>query len=343
MRARGFVRRLAWLAVLAAPAASAAVPNESVDAIDHVLLWGRDIDQVSAVMAVKLGLQVRPGRNPAGVANRYVRMADGSYIELEGITRPDATMDPGMQADQAALHGGPGARTFGLRSTQLDRRRAGLLQEGFAPTPVFSASPNDPDGDGPSAPPRWRLFAFERDPLSSHLFFIDYAALAATTARVADARIAREHPDGAQALSAIWLLSTDAGADRRQFERMGFAGATPVRMPQLSAVGFCIPVGSKQVFALQPDGAGIAADALRRGGPQVLGISLAVADLGRAQRMVERGYETRLARYDGRLGEAFLAPTQADLGMFVEFHAVAGDAMARGCVSGRGEVARVGR
>lgn len=331
MRAGGLVQRLAWLAMLAVPVASAAAPKGPTDAIDHVLLWGRNIDQVSAVMAVKLGLQVRPGRNPAGVANRYVRMADGSYIELEGITRADASMDPGMRADQAALHGGPGVRTFGLRSSQLDQRRAALLREGFAPTPVFSASPDDPDGDGPSAPPRWRLFAFERDPLSSHLFFIDYAALAATPARVADARIAREHPDGAQALSAIWLLSGDAGADRRQLERMGFAGARPVRMPRLAAVGFCVPVGSKRVFVLQPDGDGIAADALRRGGPQVLGISLAVEDLGRAQRMVERGYETRLSRYHGWLGEAFLAPTQGDLGVLVEFHAVDRGVAAGGC------------
>lgn len=85
-------------------------PAGAVNAIDHILPWGRGIDQVSAIMAVKLGFQVRPGRNPAGVANRYVRMADRSYIELLAITRPDADMDPGMRADQAALRGGPGAR-----------------------------------------------------------------------------------------------------------------------------------------------------------------------------------------------------------------------------------------
>ena len=85
--------------------AAAVEPPDTTSALDHVLLWGRDIDQVSAVMAVKLGFQVRPGRNPGGVANRYVRMGDGSYLELEGITRPDADMDPGMRADQAVLRG----------------------------------------------------------------------------------------------------------------------------------------------------------------------------------------------------------------------------------------------
>jgi hypothetical protein len=303
------------------PAAVAQSRHGAIE-LDHILLWGRDIDQVSAVMAVKLGLQVMPGRNPDGVANRYVRMADGSYLELLGITRPDAAMDPGMQADQASLHGAPGARTFGLRSTELDATRAWLQGRALEPTAIFSASLDDPDGGGPSAPPRWRLFAFDRQPLSSHLFFIDYTRLDKTAARVADDRAARQHPDTARELSAVWLLSSDADVDRRQFERMGFTGATPVRIAPIAARGYAVPVGRKQVLVLQPDGAGIAADALRKGGPQVLGVSIGVADFPQAKRRVERGYEKELATYRGVPGDAFLAPTQDDLGLLIEFHAM---------------------
>lgn len=307
---------------LGEPGRAAVQSRPAPGELDHILLWGRDIDQLSAVMAVKLGLQVRPGRNPGGVANRYVRMADGSYLELLGITRPDAAMDPGMQADQASLHGGPGSRTFGLRSAPLEDTRVRLQQHGLRPTAIFSAALDDPDGDGPSAPPRWRLFAFDRQPLSSNLFFIDYATLRHTAARAEDERAARQHPDTARELSAIWLLSSDADADRRQFERMGYKGATPVRMPQIAARGFAIPVRRKRVLVLQPDGAGMAADALRKGGPQVFGVSIGVADLDRAKRQVERGYEKALAGYHGVLGDSFLAPTQDDLGLLVEFHAM---------------------
>ncbi|MDI9238267.1 VOC family protein [Lysobacter sp. LF1] len=289
--------------------------------IDHALLWGRSIDQVSMVMAMKLGFQVRPGRNPDGVANRYVRFGDRSYLELFGIERADAELDPGMQADQSSLHGAPGARTFGLRASNLEGTLALLKAQGFAPTPVFSASPDDPDGDGPSRPPRWRLFAFERSPLSSHLFYIDYSALEATPARVVDTRVAQEQPNGAQALTGIWLLSSDADADRRQLERMGFGGATPVRLRRIAAQGYRIQVGHKELLALQPAGPGTAAEALRDGGPQVLGISIEVQDIDRAQRRVERGYDVRIPRYQGSQGDAFLAPTQEDLGLLVEFHA----------------------
>ncbi|WP_057918368.1 VOC family protein [Lysobacter antibioticus] len=313
-----------WSALVVGMVPSVASAAESVadtTEIDHALLWGRDIDQISAVMAVKLGFQVRPGRSAGGVANRYVRMADRSYLEVFGLQRANAELDPGMQADQASLRGGAGSRTFGLRSSILDQAHKFLQQQAFVPTPIFTASRTDPDGDGPASPPRWRLFAFEPQPLSSHLFFIDYAALDATPGRVSDERIAPQHPNGAEALTGLWLLSSDADADRRQFERMGFPTAIPVRLSHIAARGYCVPVGHKRIFALQPDGPGAAADALRNGGRQVLGLSIAVADLDLAKRRVERGYETELARYRGALGDAFLAPSQDDLGLLIEFHA----------------------
>jgi hypothetical protein len=82
---------------------------------------------------------------------------------------------------------------------------------------------------------------------------------------------------------------------------------------------------------LQPDGAGVAADALRSGGPQVLGISVAVADIASARRQVERGYEKPLASYQGLLGPSFLAPTREDIGLLVEFHAGSGVAATSPC------------
>ncbi|WP_229678955.1 VOC family protein [Dyella caseinilytica] len=319
---------LIWISGLGQTAGATQLSAET-SSIDHILLWGRDIDQVTAVIAVKLGFQVRPGRDPGGVANRYVRMSDGSYLELEGITSSHPDMDPGMRADQAVLRGGSGSRTFGLRSWALDQARAFLLQQGLSPTAIFSASPTDPDGEGPSMPPRWRLFAFEHQPLSSNLFFIDYATGKVTPTRVSDDQVARTHPNSAQELSALWILSSDADADRKQFERMGFTGGTRIQIPQISAHGYGVPVGQKRIFFLQPDGPGIAADALRKGGPQVLGISVGVADFDRAKRWIERGYGEELASYRGALGTSFLAPTQGDLGLLIEFHAVSETATER--------------
>ncbi|WP_363796710.1 VOC family protein [Lysobacter firmicutimachus] len=304
----------------AGPAATPASPAAGSD-IDHALVWGRRIDEITSAMTVKLGFQVRPGRTTGGVANRYVRFGDRSYLELFAIEGANPQFDPGMRADQKALRGGVGAHTFGLRSAALDAAHDQLRRQRFAVTPLFTAAADDPDGDGAGHPPRWRLFSFDAQPLSSNLFFIDYAALAATPERAIDLRVGPQHPNGALALSGLWLLSADVEADRKQFERMGFTGMSPVRLPQIAARGYCVPVGGKRVLALQPDGEGAAADALRRRGPQLLGVSIAVADLQQARWRVERGYETRLPGYRGAWGEAFLAPTVDDLGLLVEFHA----------------------
>jgi hypothetical protein len=313
----------AWL--LSLGVAQAATPAPAPEApparLDHILLWGRGIDQITSVMAVKLGFQVRPGRDPDGVANRYVRFADTSFVELLGITRPDPKFDPGMKEDQQALKGGPGSRTFGIRASSLDTIRSSLQALHYAVTPFFAG----PD----SAKPGWRLFAFDRAPLSSNTFFIDYNAGYAPDqfdpTNADDYRVTREHPNGARALSSVWLVSGDAEADRQQLEKMGFGHAVPVKLPQVGAKGFCVPVGPTALLALQPDGTGIAAQTLAGGGPRILGVSFAVADLGRAQRWAERGYERKLPTYRGWFGESVLAPTQDDLGLSIEFHAMRAD------------------
>lgn len=307
----------AWL--LSVAAAQASVPKPATTTrLDHILLWGRSIDQVTSVMSVKLGFQVRPGRDPGGVANRYVRFSDSSFVELLGITRPNPEFDPGMKQDQQALRGGPGSRSFGFRTSSLDTLRHSLQTLHYAVTPLFAG----PD----SAKPGWRLFAFDQPPLSSNAFFIDYAADYAPDqfdpTNPDDYRVTREHPNGARELTSIWLVSGDADADRRQLENMGFGHAVPVMLPSVGAKGFCVPVGPTALLALQPDGAGLAAQTMANGGPRILGVSFGVSDLGRAQRWAERGYERKLSTYTGLFGDAFIAPTQDDLGLAVEFHAM---------------------
>jgi hypothetical protein len=310
----------AWLLCLGSAVAAeppAASANDGTR-LDHILLWGRGIDQATSVMAVKLGFQVRPGHDTDGVANRYIRFSDSSFIELLGVTRPDPKFDPGMKEDQQALKGGPGSRSFGFRSASLDAIHQSLQALHYAVTPFFSG----PD----SAKPGWRLFAFDRAPLSSNTFFIDYAANYAPDqfdpANTGDYRVTREHPNGARELSSIWLVSGDADADRRELEKMGYGHAVPVKLSTVGAKGFCVPVGPTSLLVLQPDGTGLAERTMASGGPRILAVSFGVADLERARRWVERGYEHPLATYRGQSGESFLAPTQDDLGLSIEFHAM---------------------
>lgn len=301
------------LMLAASPAAAAPVPPTR---LDHVLLWGRSIDEVTAILAVKLGFQVRPGHDSGGVANRYIRFSDTSFLELLGTTRANPDYDPGEKDDREKLKEQPGARSFGFRAAALDTIRTTLKALDYPVTPVFSG----PD----SKKPGWSLFAFERSPLTSNTFFIDYKADYAPDQRdptnAADHQVTRDHPNSARALSAIWLVSNDPAADRTQLERMGYGHARPVHLAALAASGYCVPVGPTALLTLRPDGPGLAADMLAKTGARILGVSFAAADLGRAQRWVERGYERAIDTYPGLSGRSFLAPTIDDLGMLIEFH-----------------------
>jgi len=308
---------LAFTLATATPSASVAPTPPT--RLDHILLWGRSIDEVTSIMAVKLGFQVRPGRDTGGVTNRYIRVADTSFIELLGVTRPNPDYDPGEKDDREKLKEQPGARSFGFRSAGLDAVRTSLQALGYGVTPMFAG----PD----SAKPGWHLFAFERAPLSSSSFFIDYKADyapdQADPTNAMDHQVTREHPNSVRALSAIWLVSNDPDADRKQLERMGYGGAKPVTLPSVGASGFCVPIGPTALLTLRPDGTGLAADMLAKSGPRILGVSFAAADLGRAQRWVERGYDRKLDLYPGLSGRSFLAPTLDELGLLIEFHGAA--------------------
>ena len=52
----------------------------------------------------------------------------------------------------------------------------------------------------------------------------------------------------------------------------------------------------------------------------IFAVSIAVTDLGRAQRFIERGYGESIKRYQGPMGEAISAPSRDQLGLIVEFH-----------------------
>ena len=147
---------------------------------------------------------------------------------------------------------------------------------------------------------------------------------APTPLELEDRAIKREHPNGARAWTSIWLLSSDLKSDRKAFERMGFTNLGEVNLPQVGARGTRLQAGPDTIIALAPQGDGIAAQALAKRGPHILGLSIGVKVIGRAQRLVQGGYGIKLEHYAGTEGDSILAPTYDDLGLLIEFHGLAG-------------------
>ena len=313
----------AALIASATPQAASAAQENPVGGLDHVLIWTRNIDQITSIMTVKLGFQVRPGGDFGdGVANRLIPFADRSYLELLYFTRPEAELAEEPREVFAATERGTMANMFALEAIDVEAASSQLRGRGWALAPD-SPMTYDPDGDGPQ-PARestWRTIGFQSPPLTSaNLFFIKYQRGPSSPVDEADRIVFRRHPNGAQRISAVWLLSPDAEAESEKLTRMGFNRAGEVSLPEQGLRGFRFDSAGETILALQPVGPVPAADALAQRGAHVYGLSIEVEDVGRARRIAEWGYGREMTTYQGLLGEAFAAPTSAELGFMLEFH-----------------------
>jgi hypothetical protein len=305
---------LAWLAAAAAPTADPVLG--SGHGLDHVMVWTRDAEGTTRLMGEKLGFAVRPGGDFGnGIVNRLVRFPDRSYLELLSLTRPGDKLKGDAADAFEFLSRGPGAESFALESTDLDAAAASWRAQKLD---LYPEEPivYDPDGPGPRPAQEGlfrTLFLKERALRSGDLFLVSYRHPAAA---------GPNHSNTAQGLTAIWLVTPDLRADSVRLEALGLRRVAPLAIARLSAHGFVFAAGRGKVLLLEPDGpGGRAAEALRMRPGRIFALSIAVADVEAAKRIVERGYHARLRPFRGLWGKSFEAPTQADLGFTIEFHA----------------------
>lgn len=326
-------RLLAALLIVAGAAASAqndrppsAAPDQLLGTgggLDHVLLWTREADRETATLSVKLGFQVRQGGDFGnGIANRLINFADQTYLELLFFTRPAAELPEDVLPTYRFTERGSGANNFVAEVSDIDATATFLRGRGWTLGPESPAT-FDPDGDGPRQPEPnlYRIAHFPTSPLaSSDLFFIRYRPFNFTPQQQADRAEFTRHPNGARRISAVWLLSANAGTEAEQLRRIGFRELGTVDLPHWSARGRRFAAARGSILVIEPAGPGSAAEALAARGPHFFGISVETGDLDRAVRLVRRGYGTAIETYTGPFGRSFAAPTRSDLGLTIEFH-----------------------
>ncbi len=307
-----------------APAAAAAPLFAADEGIDHVLLWTREVERDSAVLSDRLGFQVVSGGTfPDGVANRLVLFHDDSYLELLYLTMPLAEADPQILASVPFLRERDGSIGSGMQVGSLELVAERLTAAGFAMGEASAGTydPDGPDGPEPSQDSIFRTLGFVSSPIAGlDPFFVWYRPAPTPPDRQAHRAARRTHPNGALRLSALWIVTADAAASRGALVRMGYVPGREVALPHLGARGTVLTGGERAVLLVDPQAGGRAAEALRLRGPHVLGISVEVEDLEGARAIVARGYGVVPQRRPGPFGEAVIAPSQDDLGLFVEFH-----------------------
>lgn len=295
--------------------------------IDHVLLWTREVEQDTAVLRDRLGFNVVPGGTfPDQVANRLIYFGNESYLELLHFTVPLSELEPARLEDMKFLKERDGSIGFGIRVDDLERMAGKLAAVGLETT---DASPGSFDPDGPTGPKPaeealFRTMGFkERLIAGLDPFFVWYAPWPALTSEGrAQWETTTSHRNTAQRPSAVWILPADTATARSVLEKIGYTARRTFDMPQIGSRGTILDAGRTSIVLVEPQEEGLTADALRLRGPHVLGISLEVADLAAASGVIADGYGRSPERYKGAFGESVIAPSQGDLGLLIEFHAV---------------------
>ncbi len=295
------------------------------EGVDHILLWTRDVDEDSKVLGDKLGFNVVVGGTfPGDVANRLVYFGDQSYLELLYFTVPLSQLgsDGLKRVEFLALR--DGSVGFGIRADDLDKAAARVASAGLS---IGELSPGAFDPDGPQGPltesaAHYRTFGFDPPPIPGlDPFFVWYAPRPAQNVESRARRLATtSHPNTAQRLTAVWLLTEDPVASAAALNRMGFSTGRRVQMPQIEGIGTIFAGGRSAIVLVEPRGSGIAREALHLRGPHMIGMSLEVADLAVAKGALTSGYGRSLSAYTGAFGKSVVADARDDLGVFIEFH-----------------------
>lgn len=316
-----------------APDAHASLSLEPRDGVDHALLWTREIDHDTSVLEDKLGFTVTTGGTfPNNVANRLAVFSDETYLELLHFTVPLEQVSSSDSRGLDFLAERDGSVGFGIRTDNLDAAAARVAAAGLE-LDGLSPGDYDPDGsDGPltAAAIKYRTFGFKNAPISGlDPFFVWYAPRTTATGEGQPRRDARTaHANTALRLSSVWILTADPVASSTALSRMGFSRGERIGMPIIGGAATVFTGSRGAILLVEPRGRGVAATALQSRGPHVLGVSVEVSDLQLAQAITGRGYGRLPQIYGGPFGSAVLAPTQDDLGLFIEFHA-GGTASAR--------------
>jgi catechol 2,3-dioxygenase-like lactoylglutathione lyase family enzyme len=277
--------------------------------IDHVRVLVQDIGACQDVYRNTLGFNLTHADAVVyqeGSAHNTARLADGTYLELIGIANRERLLTARrwiidfLQDHQGAHSVGvlvPSAKLVSdhLQSSGIDAPIYNLFSSRPGDNPVLIVTPklaNLPDGA---------------------VFFLQYPQ------ESLERRSSLPPPENintARGILAVWIVVNDLNSASNDAKALGFR---PVRSQALGTTGREFETGRGKIVLLQgraPDGP--AARFTRDRGDAVVGISLAVDDLGQARELIEKNSKRIIESYPGYYGNSFLVPPELSCGTWIE-------------------------
>jgi Glyoxalase-like domain len=270
----------------------------------------RDIKAAQDVYRNTLGFDL-PGPEPyvfpEGSAHNGTRLSDGSYLELLAVVNQQKLLQVRPWIVNF-LRRHEGAHSVGLQVPSAKQVSDRLHSHGID-APIFSL---DTGGIKP---------ILLVTPTLAHLpegsiFFCEYP-------REALARRQAEAPstptNTVQGIVAVWILVKDLSGAVSDAETLGFRQMRPVESKILGAQGEEFETARGKIVLLRAKTTdGRAAQFVRDRGEGVMGVTLDVIDIPKAQTLIEKTVKRALPVYAGFYGNSFLVPAELACGVWIE-------------------------
>ena len=281
--------------------------------LDHVLLWSRDNMAAERELGdLGFTLSAKAGSYGAGISNKLVWFKNWSFIEFLWLSDAEKARVEAPQ-EYAFVVLNHGSNAFGINIADADQTFTELTKAGLEPEKPGAEAwdPDGPEGPNPPIVNEWRFMFLKQPSLPGNPFFVQYK-------KGADAPRKETHPNGAQKLSAVWVLVRDIEQAKLAYGRASFSET--VSFKSLGAKVAALPTGQGEIFLVQPGATGVLGSSLKDRGEHVHGISVQVADLEATEQLLKQHGKPYSLQTNGRFGASLLVPARPPLGLMIEFH-----------------------
>jgi len=291
--------------------------------VDHVGIGVRDLTQTQHDYE-QLGFKVvgKVGHFPGGLSNCSVSLQNNSYLELLSVSggTPAAHSDAADVAEFVRKH--EGAMFLGIDVSSAKAAADYLKAHNFD---VNGPEPGSvmKEGETTPPPPMWYDVntadkpAANKEGFTIPIFLVEYLSTSWKDKARAEGRM--DHPNTAMGIHAGWFAVHDTQAQLRTLRDAGFEAGEFREAKFLSAHGREVKAGAGALLLLESsDKDGLLTKYLSNHDEGIIGLSIEVADLGKAHQLAEAGTGRKLEIYKGFYGASFLLPPEVTHGLWLE-------------------------
>jgi hypothetical protein len=272
----------------------------------------------------QLGFKVMKGGHfPDGFSNSIVGLQNNSYLELLTVSGSTVVGYASEIADFLKKH--EGAMFLGINVSSAKAAADYLKARNFA---VSGPDPGSimKERETTLPPPMW----YSVDPaepaagkrgIPMPVFWIEYVSAERREKRRAEGLM--DHPNTAMGIHAVWFAVHDAEAQLRTLRDAGLEVGESREPKFLGAHGWEVKAGQGVLVLLESsDKNGLLTKYLSDHDEGIIGISIEVANVGKARQLAESGTGRKLETYKGSYGTSFLLPPEVTHGVWIEMFQV---------------------